>query len=67
MTTAKRQPRPARGMSDADFGELVDSAREGAQLLRGVAVPGARAWRVTPVGVPVAVPLDTLHPQQEPT
>ena len=48
---------PPRGMSDADFAELLASAREGAQVLRGVAVPGARAWRVIPGAPPVAVPL----------
>lgn len=47
----------ARGMSDADSAELLERAREGAQLLRGVAVPGARAWRVTPGAAPVEVPV----------
>ena len=45
-------------MTDAEFAELLASARQGAQLRRGAAVPGARAWRVAagvdPVEVPVA-------------
>lgn len=53
MPTAK----PPRGMPDADFAELLASAREGAQLLRGVVVPGARAWRVGPGVDPVEVPV----------
>lgn len=57
MPTAKPPRAPSRGMPDADFAELLQSAREGAQLLRGVAVPGARAWRVAPGAPPVEVPV----------
>ena len=60
MPTAKTPRRgapPAPGMSDADFGALLQSARDGAQLLRGVPVAGARAWRVVPGDAPVEVPV----------
>lgn len=52
-----RRELTGRTVTDADFAELLASAREGAQLLRGVPVPGARAWRVTPDAAPVEVPV----------
>ncbi len=57
MPTAKKPRHSARGMSDADFAELLASAREGAQALRGAPAPGVRAWRVVPGAAPVPVPL----------
>lgn len=60
MPAAKTPRRPAlrpQSMSDADFAELLQSARDGARLLRGGVVPGARAWRVTPGAAPVEVPV----------
>ncbi len=53
-------PRPARGLPDADFAELLESAREGARLLRGEAVPGARAWTVAEGRPPEPVDLATV-------